>query len=753
VKLTTALFYFLLLICFGNFAFAQPISKCESHFLVQRNFAGGARLMDFKALNPDQLQDKLISSFDQLKAVVQNQLKRQNPHIPKSEQNQQSQPSNFNHEQPPTFQGALEPILASLSTFKHYVGIAHLVRSLQTGLPGINSESYEKSLERLEQQAIHLDSASAALTVSSKSFYLLLKEIKKDVNLTPTQRLVLDKLILESEMAGVHLPDSAKNKVSEIKGRISELKRKYSEQYLNRLNTEFKLPLNTQFAQGAPVARLNAAREAGHGEVFQFTLSPDDIDQTHFVLQYALDPSVRENFWKLFTAGGKSDNSTSLLIKEMVNLRVELAKTLHKNSFSELVLYSQMIGSVKGLTDFVDQLEAPYLNLINTELRELQELKSKATGSSEVLQPWDVQFYIKLAETNRFGGGNVEQAQPYFEFNRTLKETLKLVGEIYQIKFKRSDAFATWHSDVLSFEVYDLASGKALGFLLVDFLSRPEKPKGGAFMSGMIAGGQFAGPDGQIHNELPVAYVTVNVARPASGPILVPFRNLQSVPHEIGHAIHGLSYQLGYPLFSGVSGEYSVRDFTELPSQLLENWIFNPAILKRLGRHYQTGEVMPQNIIDIITGQRKLFPGLRTLGRRGLMTRYDLQLHGLLTEPLGSNQTVDQYLMASNPLWNNLSYLRGVTRIENNPYLFKHGYESQFHAYQHSEALEASLFDQFLSAGLENAGSLGLRFRQNVLSQGSLGNLSEIYWNFTGGTFQPSDILKKYGAAPATGAP
>lgn len=631
-----------------------------------------------------------------------------------------------------TYENTVRPMLAAYSSFSIAATAAHTTTSLK-----VLSAPETVRLEAFEAVANDYTVTVEKTFQQSKHFYDQLSGILAREDLGAARTQVVKKLISELEANGVHLPEAVLAQSNVIKKRIAELNSDFRKRYVARLKTEVRLPLETRFEAEAPSQRLKDALAAGGGKEYVFTLAPESIEQAHFVLQYASEPSVRREFWRHFTAPFRGARSNRAIVTELVQLRTQLAQLLGFQNFASTVLPSQMVGSADGLKNFIDRLEGPYIKLLQKEFKQLNDEKGAA------VDPWDVQFYAKRVERKSLAGRTIDDALGYFEYGQTLSGILDVVSDFYQLRMVRNTKYPLWNSEVQAYDLFDQRNGRKLGMLVLDLVSRPDKAEGGAFMQSLVNPGEYMDAQtGRYVDIEPIAIASANLKRPTAGPFLAPFRNWQSVIHEIGHAIHALAYRGESAMFSGV-GEFPVMDFVELPSQLLENFLYEKAILKRIARDFQTGSQIPDEIVGVIQKQRALFPGIKTLGRRGLMTRFDYQIHTFETvSPEAVN--LAGYLAKTNAKWTAFPYVLGITRIENNPYLFMHGYESKFHGYQYSEAQESAVMSMIHAVGIEKMSKVGVPFRDSVLSQGGFPSIREHFNGFTGKTMSPEEILKKY---------
>lgn len=647
------------------------------------------------------------------------------------------------------YENVVRPVVAALGSFYMYEELSNTVSLLKT------FASDEAVLfEKLEARGSELKNKVQSQVYGSAKLYRRFERVLQNETLPADRRIVVEKMLADFRASGIGLPARTLRKIEAIKTRLSDLQIEFRKHYQARLKTKVRLPRTTRFASYAPMDRLAAALKLGDDREYVFTLAPDDVNQTHFVLQFAEDGEVRRQFFRKFASVFRGPLSNRAIVAEVVRLRAQLAGILGEKNFAATVLPTQMIGTEEDLKNFIDVLEKPYVELVRSELKGLQQMKQQDVFAAEdkTLRPWDVQYYAKAQELKELNGRSIEDATPYLEFKSSLAIALRLIGDFYHLDFIRVPKLEKWHEDVRGYEVRERDGGRLLGYMYLDILARSEKPKGGAFMSNFVPAGEVMALDGSYTREIPVVVANANIPKAETGPTFIPFRSLQSVMHEIGHAVHGLAYTGEAAIFSGVFGHATIMDFVELPSQLLENWLYTPEVLKQLGRHYQTGLGFSDKFInEVILRQRAQVPGLRTLGRRGLMTRYDYQLHTLSADQssaLESGFDVARYLASANAEWREFAYLQAITRVENNAYLFMHDYQVKFHGYQYSEANEATVFSMAMANGLSRAPEIGLRFRSEVLSRGSLGDqngdMSALFRQFTGSPTNPADILKKY---------
>jgi peptidyl-dipeptidase Dcp len=421
-------------------------------------------------------------------------------------------------------------------------------------------------------------------------------------------------------------------------------------------------------------------------------------------------------------------NDTRAAVRRLAALRIERANLLGFPTFAAFALGNQMARTPEAAIGLVSQLVPPATRKARAEAAKMQALIERQNGGFK-LAPWDWQYYaerVRQAEYNL----NEEQIKPYLSLDRVLQDGVFFAAnQLYGLTFKERKDLPVYHPDVRVFEVFD-QDGRSIGLFYADFFKRDNKG-GGAWMD------SFVDPSG-MNGTRPVVYNVSNFTKPAPGmPALLTFDDVTTMFHEFGHALHGLFAQVQYPTLLNTP-----RDFVEFPSQFNEHWALEPSVFARYGRHYQTGALMPQELVDRIKKSRTFNQGFAT-------TEYlaaallDLAWHTL---PKGTpEQDVESFERQAL-----IRYRLDVPEIPpryRTPY-FSHiwdgGYSASYYAYLWSAVLDHDAYAWFTDHGgmtREN----GRRYRDMILSRGSTADAGALYRAFRGRDPSIQPLLQERG--------
>ncbi|MBI3535248.1 MAG: hypothetical protein HY072_07165 [Deltaproteobacteria bacterium] len=627
---------------------------------------------------------------------------------------------------PPTFENTALLVMNAIAYYHRVSGLLHLIGKFQTN---------NAKIQELNKKKKTTDAKVHAMRFRNEQLFERLKQIAKNEYLTEDQKFIVNAWIEQSEFGKVLLNEDSQKELLTIDEQLANLSQEFRVNYDNTQNSIIFLPKDTKFEPEMPQAQLEAAKKrAGlRGfDGFDFELKPEGIEQMHVVLQFASDPQVRKTVYEAFIHRASVTNNPAI-VTQMANLRLRRSRLLGFNNFTETIMPTLMAKNVNNVRDFVSQVKPEFIKMAREELRVLGELKKEMTGGA--LEPWDVQFYAQKKEARDLGF-NLEQVAPYLEVNGTLKRVLDLVSSIYDVSFEeKTAAMPTWHRDVKVFSVLDKWSNRLMGYIYFDLLARDGKTNG-AFSEEIKPPGHYISPEGKQYIQASHVIVSLSI-RSGDQVSFLTLNNLRSLLHETGHAMHSVSYAKEFPLYDSFSVP---RDFVELPSQLLENWMYDSRGFARLARHYQTGEQIPEGWLGNIGKIKFRHPALKSLARRCLMTEMDLAYH-TIEVPITDSQQFDQDSLKD---WAQFPYLMGIAgRSDVNPYLWMHGYESQYHAYQWGENLDYDAFEKFLPNDLFNA-TVGLDFREMVLAHGALVDLARAYKQFRRAAPDPHALVREY---------
>lgn len=551
---------------------------------------------------------------------------------------------------------------------------------------------------------------------------------KKDaLGLNTEQNRLLEKIYKDFVRSGANLPADKQARLRDINKQLSTLGITFSNNILNE-NNEFKLFVDKKedlaglpdwFCQSA----AQEAKAAGQEGKWLFTLH--NASRLPF-LQYADNRELREKMYKAYINRGNNNdkNDNKQIIKDILTLRLEKAKLLGYDCYSAFVLDNTMAKTPQTVMDFLGNLWQYALPKAKAEAAELQKLMDKE-GKGQKLEAWDWWYYTEKLRKEKY---NLEEDEikPYFKLENVREGAFAVANKLYGITLTKKEGVPVYHPDVEVFEVKD-ADGSQLGIFYVDYFPRPGK-SGGAWMS------NYREQQGDIR---PLVCNVASFTKPVGDtPSLLTLDEVETLFHEFGHGLHGLLPQCQY---KGTSGTNVVRDFVELPSQINEHWATEPEVLKMYAKHYQTGEVIPDELIEKILRQKTFNQGFITTELMAAAI-LDMNLHNLTDMQGFDVENFEKDAMDS------LGLIPEIAPRYRTTY-FNHiigGYAAGYYSYLWANVLDNDAFEAFKEHGIFDKQTADA-FRHNVLEKGDSDDPMTLYKNFRGAEPQLDPMLKNRG--------
>lgn len=557
-------------------------------------------------------------------------------------------------------------------------------------------------------------------------------EKRNSLKLTAEQMRLLEKDYNDFARNGANLDDAAQTKLREINSKLSLLTLKFNQNVLKETN-DFKLVIdNKEDLAGLPQSLIDAAAEdakaANMPNKWVFTLQNPSVMP---FLQYSAKRDLREKIWRAYSMRGNNNNEfdNKKVIEEIANLRLERAKLLGYKSHSAYVLAENMAKTPEKVFELLNKLWTPAIKMAKKEADEYQEMINEEGGKFK-LEPWDWRYYAEKVRLKKYDL-NEEQLRPYFKLENVRAGIFAVANKLYGITFKELKNLPVYHKDVVAYEVLN-SDGSHLGILYMDFFPRDSK-RGGAWMTNYQE--QYYKNGKKIS---PIVSLVFNFAKPTKNqPSLLNIDEVETFFHEFGHGLHGLFSNCNY---LGVSGTNVARDFVELPSQIMENWAFEPEVLALYAKHYKTGEVIPQELVNKIVNSSKFDQGFATV--EYLAASYlDMYYHTIespLTEDVNKFETEKM---------NALGLIPEIISRYKSTY-FRHsfggGYDSGYYSYIWAGVLDSDAFQAFKENGLFNKKTADA-FRNNILERGNTEDPMQLYIKFRGKEPSIEPLLNKRG--------
>ncbi|HYG39518.1 MAG TPA: M3 family metallopeptidase [Cytophagales bacterium] len=555
---------------------------------------------------------------------------------------------------------------------------------------------------------------------------------KDKLILSPEEKTLLEKTYKSFVRNGANLSDDQKQKLREIDKELSQLSLVFGEHVLKETNSFTMQVTNPKDLSGLPdhvvEAAAMTAKETGKEGSWVFTLQfPSYIP----FMTYADNRQLREKMFRAYGSkafkGDENDNQEIILKK--VRLRHERANLLGYKSHGDFVLEERMAESPAKVMDFLDNLLRYAKPVAAKEVEELTAY-AKSIGGPAKLEKWDIAYYSEKLKKEKYAIDD-EMLKPYFKLENVIDGVFQVAGRLYGLQFKELKNVQVYHPDVKVYEVLDELNQHTAVFY-ADFFPRPGK-RNGAWMTSFRGQQKVGKKDVRPH-----VSIVCNFTKPTSSkPSLLTFNEVTTLFHEFGHALHGILADGKYESLSGTSVYW---DFVELPSQVLENWVYEKESLDMFARHYETGETISQELIKKIKESANFMEAYQTVRQVGL-ARLDMGWHigkALEVKDVG---TYEQELLKETEL---MTPVEGTSTSASFSHIFQGGYSSGYYSYKWAEVLDADAFEFFQENGIFNKDTADL-FKKHVLSAGGSEHPMELYKRFRGKEPSPEALLRRTG--------
>jgi peptidyl-dipeptidase Dcp len=560
------------------------------------------------------------------------------------------------------------------------------------------------------------------------------------VNLTPEQRRLAWRYYTNFVRAGAQLDAPAKARLSEINQRLAGLYTQFSQNVLADETDQVMVLRDTAALAGLPQSLRDAAAAAGASRnqpgTWIITNTRSSIDP---FLTYSTRRDLRERAWRMFVNrgdnGGEHDNNA--IIAEILKLRAERANLLGYPTHAHWRLENAMAGTPERAMQLMEAVWTPAVARVRQEVADMEQVAA-AEGTPIDIQPWDYRFYMEKVRKARYDLDQ-NQVKPYLQLERLREGMFWVAGELFGFAFTPVTNVPVYHPDVRVWEVTDRATGRHVGLWYFDPYARPGK-RSGAWMNAYRSQERFNGEVTTIVSN------NANFVKGAPGePLLISWDDAKTLFHEFGHALHGLSSNVTYPSLSGTA---VARDYVEFPSQLLEHWLATPQVLQRFATHYQTGEPIPQALVDRIERAATFNQGFATVEYLA-SALVDMKLH------LAGNADIDPDEFERRTLAE-LGMPDEIVMRHRTPQ-FGHvfssdGYSAGYYSYLWSDVITADAAEAFTEApgGLYDP-DVARRLRENIFSVGNTVDPAEAYRRFRGRDPQIEALMRKRGFPTGSG--
>ncbi len=599
----------------------------------------------------------------------------------------------------------------------------------------LNSAETNEQIQKLAREISPLLTEHSNDILLDKELFERVEQVhsqKEQLNLSPEQETLLSKTYKSFVRNGANLNEEDSHKLRKIDQELAQLSLKFGEHVLAETNRYVRFVENESEVEGLPEsikeAAAQTAEEKGIAGQWAFTL---DYPSYVPALTYLKNRELRKELFIAYNTksskGDELDNKS--VIKHILQLRYERAKLLGYQSHAHFVLEERMAKTPKEVLEFLENLLEKAKPKAKEDVSEVEAFAKKLDGI-ERLERWDFAYYSEMLKKEKYELDD-ELLRPYFQLEKVVDGVFQTAGKLYGIQFTPNKDIPVYHSDMTAYEVKD-RDGKHLAVFYADFFPRAGK-RNGAWMTSYKGQYQLGGKDHRPH-----VSIVCNFTKPTkTKPSLLTFNEVTTLFHEFGHALHGMLAKSNYSSLSGTSVYW---DFVELPSQIFENWCYEKECLDLFAVHFETGEKIPQELIDRIKKAANFQQGYQTV-RQISFGLLDMAYHHQDPSKIEDIASFEKHVMEKTDLLPKVPNTLMSTAFS---HIFQGGYSAGYYSYKWAEVLDADAFELFLEKGVfdtETAES----FAKNILSAGGTEHPSKLYKRFRGREPKPDALLKRAG--------
>ena len=624
--------------------------------------------------------------------------------------------------QEPTFANTLEALAFAGSDLEN---VSSLFFNLNEACTSDEMQQIAEDVSPLITEYSMYVRLNAALFARIKAVY----DKKDTLGLNQEQNRLLDETYKSFVRGGANLPEKDRKAFSEAQEQLQLAALKFDKNALAATNAYTLEITDASDLEGMPEYAMQAARQEAESRGVKgwvFTLHAPSYSA---FMAYSGRRDQREAMWRAYNTralGGGADNSDT--IRTIVALRERTARMLGYKSYSCYALEERMAKNPETVNAFLADL------MVKTRpfaLKEVAELRSYASdnGFEDRLMPWDFPYWSRRLKEERYSI-TTEQLKPYFKLDSVREAIFNLATTLYGVTFSRRDDIPGYHPDVEVYEVID--SDRFMGLLYMDFFPRESK-RAGAWMTNFREQSIERGEE-----KRPFVSLVTNFTKPVGDtPSLLTFGEVTTLLHEFGHCLHSL---LSEGTYSSLTGTNVTRDFVELPSQLMENWAYEPQWLNTFARHYQSGELIPQEFIERIVAAKNYHAGYASV-RQLQFGLLDMAWHSGEKLPEVGVDRFEADVCAPNAV---LPVIDATAMSTSFTHIFSGGYAAGYYSYKWAEVLAADAFAYFRETGIFNK-ETAASFRRELLSKGDLEDADVLYRNWRGRDPNPDALLESDG--------
>ena len=635
-------------------------------------------------------------------------------------------------------------------------------------------ETYREELEEIRSVPIEaatfgntvlaLEQAGRALDVSSATFYNLLScdaddrlmelseelteeltDVANEISLDPDIATKVKKIYEAPQDAlsridkrlllrtyesyrdnGSMLPESSRQELKGLRKELSLATLRFGQNVLREQNAYRLSVLDGESLKRLPSSALEQARKRAKEEGVEGWIFDLSMPSYSALMRFCSNRETRKQIYRdrgTLCYDTSRETSNIATIYDIVRLRHSIAKLLGHETYADLVLSKKMAKTPEAVYNMLDKLRDAYLTKAREEV---ETIAGQAERRDQItkLEPWDWSYYAELYR-ERALKYEEEQTRPYFELSSVVEAMFGLAGKLYGIELRRNGELPVYHPDVEAYDV--LREGQLLGTLLLDYFPRKGK-RSGAWMTNYVE---------EYEGVRPVISLVTNFTPPSDDkPSLLTFDETTTLFHEFGHALHGLLTTVKHASLSGTNVEH---DFVELPSQMNENWMRRRDFVKSFAKHYETGEVIGDDLLDAIERNALFLDGYGCI--RQLTFGYlDMKWHA--TDPETLPTDIEEVEAEARKGLELLPHAAGTAMSPSFTHIFSGGYAAGYYGYKWSEILDADAFEEFIHNGLTDRATAD-RFRENILERGDSEDPAELYRAFKGRDATVDALLRR----------
>ncbi|GEQ85600.1 peptidase M3 [Patiriisocius marinistellae] len=598
----------------------------------------------------------------------------------------------------------------------------------------LNSAETNDEIQKIAQEASPLLTEFSNDLLLNEKLFARVKNVfdsRNELDLNIEQTTLLEKQYKGFARNGANLNEDEKTKLRKIDTELSKLSLTFGENVLAATNAYHLHLTNEEDLAGLPEGEKEAAAQVAMEKELEGWVITLDYPSYIPFMKYAENRELRKKLSLAFGARAfsKGVNNNEENVLKIVNLRHQRARLLGYKSHAHFVLEERMAKTPQTVLDFSNELLQKAKPAAQKEFDELEAFAKKADSINQ-LQKWDSAFYAEKLKQQKFSLDD-EKLKPYFKLENVIDGVFTVAQKLFGLQFEVDTTIDKYHEDVKTYRVKD-ADGALVSIFYADFHPRAGK-RGGAWMTSYKPQQKINGI-----NDRPHVSIVCNFTKPTtSKPSLLTFNEVTTLFHEFGHALHGM---LANTTYKGLSGTSVHWDFVELPSQVLENWCYEKETLELFAKHYETGEVIPMELVQRIKESATFHEGMQTL-RQLSFGLLDMQWHGSDPSTIKDVKAFEEKAFEDTSLYPDTPETCMSTAFS---HIFQGGYSAGYYSYKWAEVLDADAFAYFKEEGIFSK-KVADKFKNFVLSQGGTQDPMELYIKFRGKKPNPDALLERAG--------